>query len=79
MKYTPWLDLYNRLIVLKEMPRRGICGNVDGGMGLELESLFKPIHASYFSYWADCRYGPLRFSPQRQNIVLLMACLNNEL
>lgn len=79
MRGTPWLDLYRRLKRCKQMPESGLCGNINKSMRIALEYYFKPEWASIQSFWGD-EYAFVReFSTQRQNIVLLMAAMNNEL
>lgn len=77
------LQFYMDCIEEKIMPDSGLCGSswerrIDGKLLL----LFKPEGVSTFDYWAsgkkhdNCYYI---FTELRQTIVLLMACLNNEL
>jgi len=83
MQKTSWLEFYNEMIVLDEMPYNGICPNLWKNYSHEMETdlilYMKPEDTSYFNYWADPESNKKEFSPQRQNIVLLMAALNNEL
>lgn len=79
MKETPWLDLYCRLKMNKQMPQSGLCGNINTSMRTTLEFYFKPEWASINSFWGDEHAYPREFSTQRQNIVLILAAMNNEL
>jgi hypothetical protein len=77
------LDFYYKCLEEGKMPESGLClceNYIDHDL---LFNVFKPYQAPYLSYWAagyknsdDYEY---QFTPLRQNIVLLMACLNGEL
>lgn len=64
------------------MPSFGLCSCAkEGHIDISVLELFKPTDVSEYAYWAsgsrnNCYF---KFTSLRQNIVLLMACLNNEL
>ena len=65
-----------------KMPYWGLCAcSKNGLIDYYLLTDFRPATCIYYSYWASGdRYDRcFKFTPLRQTIVLLMACLNNEL
>ena len=92
MKY---LNFYNECIINRGLPFSGLCSCLNAKAERELNHLFKPNSRDWDgSYWAyDGKdrnflnnYGDrskrsvlFKFTPLRQNIVLFLAAMNNEL
>lgn len=91
IKYKKYLSLYYEWLEKGETPTFGLCAYFDSNhMGLDFD-FPKEFWLIYNSvpfeergyYWAqddidDC-WNANKFTPLRQNIILLMACLNNEI
>ena len=76
------LQFYMDCIRKGKMPNYGLCSCAKMGyLDYYLLQDFRPTNCLYYSYWASGdRYDRcFKFTPLRQTIVLLMACLNNEL
>lgn len=82
MKGKKYLPMYKAWIQTGRIPKRGLCPSVGGGI---VKRLFKPAWASNYSFWLsndeDCcpEFIAHNFNTLRQNVVLLLAALNNEL
>ncbi len=77
------LQFYMDCMTNEIMPHNGLCRCAQKGLISEnILELFKPdSFYAQFTYWAsgeDCDFE-YSLTPLRQTIVLLMACLNNEL
>lgn len=78
MKYLPF---YKKCVESGMMPAPGLCWSLQWDASIDL---FRPKYKSYWHYWAtdqgdESFEGDKRFNPLRQNIVLFMAAMNNEL
>lgn len=89
MKYLP---KYHRWIKNGRLPKDGLCHCLPTSNKLQL---FEPGYSGgYWGYWGEFYDGPIMsqcvdeetkdkfqydFNPLRQNIVLLLAAMNNEL
>lgn len=78
------LKFYTDCLKNGEMPKSGLCAcSWNYYICEESLMLFKPDNAGMFSYWASLKKGRYDdcyiFNKLRQNIVLFMAAINNEL
>jgi hypothetical protein len=80
------LDFYYKCLEKKRMPSDGLCDCADMGLlNKKIFNLFLPSESERVDgnwlYWASGsgNWETYEFTPLRQNIVLLMACLNGEL
>lgn len=89
-KQKPYLELYKKCCKLGRLPDHGLCSciyiEIGRGNGIEFKYLFNPLFNSNIKpiskfYWgADDYYNLLfDFGPTRQNMLLLMAAMNDEL
>jgi hypothetical protein len=94
-KYTPFMDLYNRICQLGSLPENGLCSCIEGIEMRDILELFEPYgfeRTDMFIMGYDMRYwasglclGDLlsererAFTPLRQTILLLCAAINDEL
>lgn len=82
MKNKKYLPLYKAWMKTGRLPKRGLCPSVGGTL---LARLFKPEWASSYCFWLsndeDCcpEFVARNFNTLRQNVMLLMAAMNNEL
>ncbi len=90
MKY---LDFYNKCVITKELPDDGLCNcgviKIDSLLKPTEEDIEQLRFEGYaYTYWGSLgkeddsvaqRERYRSFTPLRQNIVLLLACLNGEL
>ncbi len=72
MKYLP---LYKKWMKTGRLPLAGLCCSLYWAENIYL---FKPRNASHFSYWANNGADEHTFNPLRQNILLFLACMNDE-
>lgn len=82
MKYLPF---YNKCIKSGKIPDWGLCYSFHGNSFFQLIDPENGRHESYWGYsesvsdYVDYVSVRTEFTPLRQNIVLLMAAMNNEL
>jgi hypothetical protein len=86
-KKIDYLKLYNEWIITERLPDAGLCYSLESNS--ELIDVFAPEGVdSETEYWASepdtttwCDYLDhfKRFNPLRQNIILLLAAINNQL
>lgn len=82
MKKKKYLPLYEKWAQDGRIPKRGLCPSIGGTIVLRL---FKPAWASRYTFWLsndeDCYpdFIEHNFNTLRQNVVLLLAAMNNEL
>ncbi len=87
MEKIKYFDLYCEWTDLGHLPDCGLCYSLDRIEGKPKDKLFKlmkPPSKKRDLYWGYDEYNSSfesrlhSFTPLRQNIILLMACLNNE-
>lgn len=81
MKRKKYVSLYYKWMETGELSRAGLCTSLDWPEELQL---FVPKWKSPWSYWANeghpnAKHLSIVFNPLRQNIVLFLAAMNNEL
>jgi hypothetical protein len=83
-----YLDFYNKCMESGQLPHYGLCACFDNDSNFTLVS--PEIFESKFMYWGNDMLDAMpavtttdewqrAFNPLRQNIVLFMAAMNNEL
>lgn len=89
-KQKPYLELYKKCFELGRLPDFGLCSCISNRIGygnaMEFEHLFNPLFKSIIKpisnrYWGADDYDDILcdFGPTRQNMLLLMAAMNDEL
>jgi hypothetical protein len=79
---TKYLSFYKKYAKIGTLPSDGLCTCFDSYR--DIRELFKPDNVNSWTYWASEEDGYSNnryydFNPLRQNIVLLLAAINNEL
>lgn len=75
-----YLKLYEKWSETGKLPRCGLCSSLGWKEDIDI---FRPEEASCWDFWAADGYSIFKrkygFGPTRKNILLLLACLNEEM